>query len=86
MYEGKDGTIEDIITGGALVLPGAWAQGPAPQNYNALGSPPTRPPRGLTMVSLSWATVLKSVPFTARTAKRGSRFFCDAAHHDESNC
>uniref|UniRef100_G1PXS6 Formin like 3 n=1 Tax=Myotis lucifugus TaxID=59463 RepID=G1PXS6_MYOLU len=32
------------------------------------------------------ATVLKSVPFTARTAKRGSRFFCDAAHHDESNC
>nr|XP_051701428.1 formin-like protein 3 isoform X6 [Oryctolagus cuniculus] len=31
-------------------------------------------------------TVLKSVPFTARTAKRGSRFFCDAAHHDESNC
>ncbi|VFV47766.1 formin-like 3 isoform 2 [Lynx pardinus] len=44
VYEGKDGTIEDIIT------------------------------------------VLKSVPFTARTAKRGSRFFCDAAHHDESNC
>ncbi|GAB5573756.1 formin-like protein 3 isoform X4 [Prionailurus iriomotensis] len=43
VYEGKDGTIEDIIT------------------------------------------VLKSVPFTARTAKRGSRFFCDAAHHDESN-
>ncbi|PNJ25799.1 FMNL3 isoform 1 [Pongo abelii] len=44
VYEGKDGTIEDIIT------------------------------------------VLKSVPFTARTAKRGSRFFCDAAYHDESNC
>lgn len=44
VYEGKDGTIEDIIT------------------------------------------VLKSVPFTARTAKRGSRFFCEAAHHDESNC
>ncbi|XP_042533586.1 formin-like protein 3 isoform X4 [Dipodomys spectabilis] len=44
VYEGKDGTIEDIIT------------------------------------------VLKSVPFTARTAKRGSRFFCDTAHHDESNC
>ncbi|KFO33476.1 Formin-like protein 3 [Fukomys damarensis] len=44
VYEGKDGTIEDIIT------------------------------------------VLKSVPFTARTAKRGSHFFCDAAHHDESNC
>ncbi|XP_075758139.1 formin-like protein 3 isoform X2 [Pelodiscus sinensis] len=44
VYEGKDGTIEDIIT------------------------------------------VLKSVPFTARTAKRGSRFFCDPAHHDESNC
>uniref|UniRef100_A0A8C4PHG7 Formin like 3 n=1 Tax=Equus asinus asinus TaxID=83772 RepID=A0A8C4PHG7_EQUAS len=43
-------------------------------------------PCGLTTVSLSWATVLKSVPFTARTAKRGSRFFCDAAHHDESNC
>uniref|UniRef100_A0A7M4FRN4 Formin like 3 n=1 Tax=Crocodylus porosus TaxID=8502 RepID=A0A7M4FRN4_CROPO len=31
-------------------------------------------------------TALKSVPFTARTAKRGSRFFCDPAHHDESNC
>uniref|UniRef100_F6SY29 Formin like 3 n=1 Tax=Ornithorhynchus anatinus TaxID=9258 RepID=F6SY29_ORNAN len=44
VYEGKDGTIEDIIP------------------------------------------VLKSVPFTARTAKRGSRFFCDATHHDESNC
>uniref|UniRef100_A0A8C8RW19 Formin like 3 n=1 Tax=Pelusios castaneus TaxID=367368 RepID=A0A8C8RW19_9SAUR len=44
VYEGKDGTIEDIIT------------------------------------------VLKSVPFTARTAKRGSRFFCDPAHHDESHC
>ncbi|XP_031211073.1 formin-like protein 3 isoform X2 [Mastomys coucha] len=44
VYEGKDGTIEDIIT------------------------------------------VLKSVPFTARTAKRGSRFFCDTTHHDESNC
>uniref|UniRef100_A0A8B9TEA6 Formin like 3 n=1 Tax=Anas platyrhynchos TaxID=8839 RepID=A0A8B9TEA6_ANAPL len=26
------------------------------------------------------------VPFTARTAKRGSRFFCDPSHHDESNC
>ncbi|KAM6395046.1 formin-like protein 3 [Rhynochetos jubatus] len=44
VYEGKDGTIEDIIT------------------------------------------VLKSVPFTARTAKRGSRFFCDPSHHDESSC
>ncbi|XP_067385687.1 formin-like protein 3 isoform X2 [Emydura macquarii macquarii] len=44
VYEGKDGTIEDIIT------------------------------------------VLKSVPFTARSAKRGSRFFCDPAHHDESSC
>ncbi|KAM9429694.1 formin-like protein 3 isoform 1-T2 [Salvelinus alpinus] len=44
VYEGKDGTIEDIIT------------------------------------------VLKSVPFTARTAKRGSRFFCDAQLCDDSNC
>ncbi|RMB90574.1 hypothetical protein DUI87_33036 [Hirundo rustica rustica] len=44
MYEGKDGTIEDIIS------------------------------------------ALKSVPFTARTAKRGSRFFCDPSHHDESSC
>ncbi|MBN3317800.1 FMNL3 protein, partial [Atractosteus spatula] len=44
VYEGKDGTLEDIIT------------------------------------------VLKSVPFTARTAKRGSRFFCDANLYDESNC
>ncbi|CAL8370248.1 unnamed protein product [Arctogadus glacialis] len=41
VYEGKDGTIEDIIT------------------------------------------VLKTVPFTARTAKRGSRFFCDPALSDE---
>ncbi|XP_026515400.1 formin-like protein 3 isoform X2 [Terrapene carolina triunguis] len=31
-------------------------------------------------------TVLKSVPFTARSAKRASRFFCDPSHHDESNC
>ncbi|KAJ8258252.1 hypothetical protein GJAV_G00194830 [Gymnothorax javanicus] len=44
VYEGKDGTIEDIIT------------------------------------------VLKSVPFTARTAKRGSRFFCETNLCDESNC
>uniref|UniRef100_A0A8C7MW60 Formin-like 3 n=1 Tax=Oncorhynchus kisutch TaxID=8019 RepID=A0A8C7MW60_ONCKI len=44
VYEGKDGTIEDIIT------------------------------------------VLKSIPFTARTAKRGSRFFCDAQLCDDSNC
>lgn len=44
VYEGKDGTIEDIIT------------------------------------------VLKSVPFTARTAKRGSRFFCDTVLCEESNC
>lgn len=87
MYEGKDGTIEDIITGGALVIPGAWVLGSAPKTQSySLGSPPTPPPWGLTTVSLSWATVLKSVPFTARTAKRGSRFFCDAAHHDESNC
>uniref|UniRef100_A0A669QR87 Formin like 3 n=1 Tax=Phasianus colchicus TaxID=9054 RepID=A0A669QR87_PHACC len=42
VYEGKDGTIEDIIT------------------------------------------ALKSVPFTARTAKRGSRFFCEPTHHEES--
>lgn len=57
---------------------GHWAQLPKPNH--------SLPPWGLTTVSLSWATVLKSVPFTARTAKRGSRFFCDAAHHDESNC
>lgn len=35
MYEGKDGTIEDIITGGALFLPGAWARGPAPPTNRA---------------------------------------------------
>lgn len=87
MYEGKDGTIEDIITGGALFLPGAWILGPAPKTPPyPLGFSSTPLPWGLTTVSLSWATVLKSVPFTARTAKRGSRFFCDAAHHDESNC
>ncbi|XP_054470740.1 formin-like protein 2 isoform X2 [Anoplopoma fimbria] len=28
-------------------------------------------------------TVLKTVPFTARTAKRGSRFFCEPALNDE---
>ncbi|KAK7801865.1 hypothetical protein U0070_013469, partial [Myodes glareolus] len=59
VYEGKDGTIEDIITVCFPIKPDH---------------------------DLSWAIVLKSVPFTARTAKRGSRFFCDAAHHDESNC
>uniref|UniRef100_H2LUA1 Formin-like 3 n=1 Tax=Oryzias latipes TaxID=8090 RepID=H2LUA1_ORYLA len=31
-------------------------------------------------------TVLKSVPFTARTAKRGSRFFCEANLCDDANC
>lgn len=30
--------------------------------------------------------VLKSVPFTARTAKRGSRFFCEANLCDDANC
>uniref|UniRef100_A0A674BK12 Formin like 2 n=1 Tax=Salmo trutta TaxID=8032 RepID=A0A674BK12_SALTR len=30
-------------------------------------------------------TVLKTVPFTARTAKRGSRFFCEPAHNEESH-
>lgn len=40
MYEGKDGTIEDIITGGALFLPGAWILGPAPKTPPyPLGSP-----------------------------------------------
>ncbi|KAI4805612.1 hypothetical protein KUCAC02_010216 [Chaenocephalus aceratus] len=28
-------------------------------------------------------TVLKTVPFTARTAKRGSRFFCEPALNEE---
>ncbi|RXN00570.1 Formin-like protein 3 [Acipenser ruthenus] len=28
-------------------------------------------------------TVLKSVPFTARTAKRGSRFFCEPVHTED---
>ncbi|KAK1876066.1 Formin-like protein 2 [Dissostichus eleginoides] len=28
-------------------------------------------------------TALKTVPFTARSAKRSSRFFCDAAHSEE---
>uniref|UniRef100_A0A3B3R1D4 Formin like 2 n=2 Tax=Paramormyrops kingsleyae TaxID=1676925 RepID=A0A3B3R1D4_9TELE len=30
-------------------------------------------------------TVLKTVPFTARTAKRGSRFFCEPAQTEESH-
>lgn len=30
-------------------------------------------------------TVLKTVPFTARTAKRGSRFFCEPALNDENH-
>uniref|UniRef100_A0A8C8JAR5 Formin-like 2a n=1 Tax=Oncorhynchus tshawytscha TaxID=74940 RepID=A0A8C8JAR5_ONCTS len=30
-------------------------------------------------------TVLKTVPFTARTAKRGSRFFCEPVHNEESH-
>uniref|UniRef100_A0A8C4PH83 Formin like 3 n=1 Tax=Equus asinus asinus TaxID=83772 RepID=A0A8C4PH83_EQUAS len=32
VYEGKDGTIEDIITGGAFSLPGARPLGPAPKS------------------------------------------------------
>lgn len=74
---------------GSSSLPRASPLGLAPKpSLTSLGPPPSHPstPWGLTAVSLSWATVLKSVPFTARTAKRGSRFFCDAAHHDESNC
>ncbi|XP_030920419.1 formin-like protein 3 [Geospiza fortis] len=59
MYEGKDGTIEDIITGTAPSAPS-----PLPWPCQ---------PRGLTCP-------------TARTAKRGSRFFCDPSHHDESSC
>ncbi|MEQ2184140.1 hypothetical protein GOODEAATRI_004873 [Goodea atripinnis] len=47
VYEGKDGAIEDIITGNI-----------------------TR-------------SMLKTVPFTARTAKRGSRFFCEPALNEE---
>uniref|UniRef100_H3DQP7 Formin like 2 n=1 Tax=Tetraodon nigroviridis TaxID=99883 RepID=H3DQP7_TETNG len=31
-------------------------------------------------------TVLKTVPFTARTAKRGSRFFCEPALNEEYHC
>ncbi|XP_043549685.1 formin-like protein 2 isoform X3 [Chiloscyllium plagiosum] len=30
-------------------------------------------------------TVLKTVPFTARTAKRGSRFFCESASSEDSH-
>uniref|UniRef100_A0AAZ3PJS8 Formin-like 2a n=1 Tax=Oncorhynchus tshawytscha TaxID=74940 RepID=A0AAZ3PJS8_ONCTS len=30
-------------------------------------------------------TVLKTVPFTARTAKRGSRFFCEPARNEENH-
>uniref|UniRef100_A0A8C7U727 Formin-like 2a n=1 Tax=Oncorhynchus mykiss TaxID=8022 RepID=A0A8C7U727_ONCMY len=30
-------------------------------------------------------TVLKTVPFTARTAKRGSRFFCEPVHNEENH-
>uniref|UniRef100_A0A8C2YIY6 Formin like 2 n=1 Tax=Chinchilla lanigera TaxID=34839 RepID=A0A8C2YIY6_CHILA len=31
-------------------------------------------------------TVLKTVPFTARTAKRGSRFFCEPVLTEEYHC
>ncbi|MEQ2209341.1 hypothetical protein XENOCAPTIV_028809, partial [Xenoophorus captivus] len=45
---------------------------------------------GVTCFSLPAHTspppVLKSVPFTARTAKRGSRFFCEANLCDDANC
>lgn len=77
MYEGKDGTIEDIITGTALPGPRPPALAlPATGADVSLSPPfPARTP-----------AALKSVPFTARTAKRGSRFFCDPSHHDESSC
>lgn len=77
MYEGKDGTIEDIITGTAPSVPDPLPWPCQPRGLTCPCPPPfpAHPP-----------TALKSVPFTARTAKRGSRFFCDPSHHDESSC
>lgn len=42
VYEGKDGTIEDIITGGALVPPLGLA--PRPSSQTPSGPPPTPSP------------------------------------------
>ncbi|MBN3294457.1 FMNL3 protein, partial [Polypterus senegalus] len=82
VYEGKDGTIEDIIT----------VEGPVhPVTSGAVceedeGQGPHQEVTALVLSPSPLPAVLKSVPFTARTAKRGSRFFCDSALCDESNC
>lgn len=39
----------------------------------------------LAVVLVVLNAVLKTVPFTARTAKRGSRFFCEPALNDENH-
>lgn len=37
----------------------------------------------LTSCTVATPAALKTVPFTARSAKRSSRFFCDATHTEE---
>uniref|UniRef100_A0A3B3VFQ4 FH2 domain-containing protein n=1 Tax=Poecilia latipinna TaxID=48699 RepID=A0A3B3VFQ4_9TELE len=68
VYEGKDGAIEDIITGNTVTM---VTMGPGVSRRS--------PDRRLCLV----VSALKTVPFTARSAKRSSRFFCDPAHSEE---
>ncbi|PWA33821.1 hypothetical protein CCH79_00017254 [Gambusia affinis] len=68
VYEGKDGAIEDIITGNTVTI---VTMGPGVSWHT--------PDRRLYLV----ISALKTVPFTARSAKRSSRFFCDPAHSEE---
>lgn len=77
VYEGKDGAIEDIITGTHTAVTHIAVTHTAGTHITHLSplpisSAPCLPP-----------SALKTVPFTARSAKRSSRFFCDPAHSDD---
>lgn len=78
VYEGKDGAIEDIITGkyGITCKHGMVTGNKVIMTVSRFLH------RVLPAVFHSPAA-LKTVPFTARSAKRSSRFFCDPAHPDE---
>lgn len=80
VYEGKDGAIEDIITGKQRTT-GEHA-GTSPDVSSPASCDQVFPLLCLMDRFLSPAA-LKTVPFTARSAKRSSRFFCDPTHPEE---